>query len=320
MPQNFVLQIPMEVLPKNVYSNFMQSTAHPFVKWAGGKTQLLPEIRKHYPQRIKKYCEPFVGGGAVLFDVLQNCRPEKVLVNDVNEELINTYLQIKSDCNLLIEQLSELQQNYKSQSLEKNKILFYEKRLRYNELKINRNDAENLEKATLFIFLNKTCFNGLYRVNKKGEFNVPFNNAKNPLICDEENLRACSELLQNVQMKTGDYSDCKGFIDSETFVYLDPPYRPLTQTSAFTSYSENKFSDKEQVELGNFIKEISEIGANILASNSDPKNTNKEDNFFDELYSNFEIKRISASRMINSNAKKRGAISELLISNIAALF
>ena len=298
----------------------MQSIAHPFVKWAGGKSQLLPEIRTKYPQTVIKYCEPFVGGGAVLFDVLQKCRPEEVLVNDVNEDLINTYLHIKSDCNLLIEQLSELQQNYKSQSLEKNKILFYEKRLRYNELKINRNDAENLEKAALFIFLNKTCFNGLYRVNKKGEFNVPFNNAKNPLICDEENLRACSELLQNVQMKTGDYSDCKDFIDSETFVYLDPPYRPLTQTSAFTSYSENGFSDKEQIELGNFIKEISEIGANILASNSDPKNTNKEDNFFDELYSNFEIKRISASRMINSNAKKRGAISELLISNIASVF
>lgn len=298
----------------------MQSTAHPFVKWAGGKTQLLPEIRKHYPHRIKKYCEPFVGGGAVLFDVLQKFRPEKVLVNDVNEELINTYLLIKSDCNLLIEQLSELQQNYKSQSLEKNKILFYEKRLRYNELKINRNDAENLEKAALFIFLNKTCFNGLYRVNKRGEFNVPFNNAKNPLICDEENLRACSELLQNVQMKTGDYSNCKNFIDSETFVYLDPPYRPLTQTSAFTSYSENNFSDKEQLELGKFITEISSKGAKVLASNSDPKNTNKEDNFFDDLYSNFEIERITASRMINSNAKKRGAISELLISNIASVF
>lgn len=298
----------------------MQGTAHPFVKWAGGKTQLLPEIRKHYPHRIKKYCEPFVGGGAVLFDVLQKCRPEKVLVNDVNEELINTYLQIKTDCNLLIEQLSELQQNYKSQSLEKNKILFYEKRLRYNELKINRNDAENLEKAALFIFLNKTCFNGLYRVNKRGEFNVPFNNAKNPLICDEENLRECSELLQNVQMKTGDYSDCKDFIDSETFVYLDPPYRPLTQTSAFTSYSENNFSDKEQLELGKFITEISSKGAKVLASNSDPKNTNKEDNFFDDLYSNFEIERITASRMINSNAKKRGAISELLISNIASVF
>lgn len=294
--------------------------AHPFVKWAGGKTQLLPEIRTKYPQTVIKYCEPFVGGGAVLFDVLQTFHPNEVLINDMNAELINIYQQIKSDCNLLIEQLSELQQDYKSQSLEKNKILFYEKRLRYNELKINRNDAENLEKAALFIFLNKTCFNGLYRVNKRGEFNVPFNNAKNPLICDEENLRACSELLQNVQMKTGDYSDCKDFIDSETFVYLDPPYRPLTQTSAFTSYSEKGFSDKEQIELGNFIKEISEIGAKVLASNSDPKNANKEDNFFDELYSNFEIKRISASRMINSNAKKRGAISELLISNIASVF
>ena len=298
----------------------MSQIAHPFVKWAGGKTQLLPEIRKHYPHRIKKYCEPFVGGGAVLFDVLQKCRPEEVLVNDVNEELINTYLQIKSDCNLLIEQLSELQQDYKSQSLEKNKILFYDIRIRYNDLIIISTDAENLEKAALFIFLNKTCFNGLYRVNKRGEFNVPFNNAKNPLICDEENLRACSELLQNVQMKTGDYSDCKDFIDSETFVYLDPPYRPLTQTSAFTSYSENNFSDKEQLELGKFITEISSKGAKVLASNSDPKNTNKEDNFFDDLYSNFEIERITASRMINSNAKKRGAISELLISNIASVF
>ncbi len=177
----------MELLQKTVYSNFMQCIAHPFVKWAGGKTQLLPEIRKHYPHRIKKYCEPFVGGGAVLFDVLQKSRPEKVLVNDVNAELINTYLQIKNNCGNLVEQLSEIQNKYKSQSLEENKILFYEKRIRYNELKINRNDAENLEKAALFIFLNKTCFNGLYRVNKKGEFNVPFNNAKNPLICDEEN-------------------------------------------------------------------------------------------------------------------------------------
>ena len=298
----------------------MQSTAHPFVKWAGGKTQLLPEIRKHYPHRIKKYCEPFVGGGAVLFDVLQKCHPEEVLINDVNAELINTYSQIKNNCDNLVKLLSEIQNKYKSQTLEENKILFYENRIRYNELKINRDDAENLEKAALFIFLNKTCFNGLYRVNKRGEFNVPFNNAKNPQICDEENIKACSELLQNVQMKTGDYSDCKNFIDSETFVYLDPPYRPLTQTAAFTSYSENQFSEKDQIELGNFITEISGKGAKVLASNSDPKNTNENDNFFDDLYSNFAIERISASRMINSNAKKRGAISELLISNIASVF
>lgn len=298
----------------------MSQIAHPFVKWAGGKTQLLPEIRKHYPQQIKKYCEPFVGGGAVLFDVHQKCHPEEVLINDVNTELINTYSQIKNNCNLLIERLSEIQNKYKSQTLEENKIFFYEKRNRYNELKINENYTENLEKAALFIFLNKTCFNGLYRVNKKGEFNVPFNNAKNPLICDEENLKACSELLKNVKIITGDYSRVKNFIDSETFVYLDPPYRPLTQTSAFTSYSENQFSDKEQIELGKFITEISNKGAKVLASNSDPKNTNKEDDFFDNLYSNFEIERISASRMINSNAKKRGAISELLISNIASVF
>lgn len=284
----------------------MLQLAHPFVKWAGGKTQLLPEIRKHYPHRIKKYCEPFVGGGAVLFDVLQKCHPEEILINDVNAELINTYLQIKNNCKSLIQKLSEIQNKYKNQTLEENKIFFYEKRFRYNELKINGNNNENLEKAALFIFMNKTCFNGLYRVNKKGEFNVPFNNAKNPLICDEENLKACSELLQNVQMKVGDYSYCKDFIDSETFVYLDPPYRPLTESSSFTSYSENQFSDKEQVELGKFVTDISAKGANVLASNSDPKNTNSNDNFFDDLYSNFEIERISASRMINSNAKNNG--------------
>ena len=172
----------------------------------------------------------------------------------------------------------------------------------------------------MFIFLNKTCFNGLYRVNSKGLFNVPFNNAKNPLLCDKENLKTCSKLLQNVEMKVGDYKECKSFIDDKTFVYIDPPYRPLSQTSAFTSYSENGFSDKEQIELGTFITDISNKGAMVLASNSDPKNFDENDNFFDDLYSHFEIERVSASRMINSNAKKRGAINELLISNIASVF
>lgn len=298
----------------------MSQIAHPFVKWAGGKTQLLPEIRKHYPHRIKKYCEPFVGGGAVLFDVLQKCHPEEVLINDVNAELINVYSHVKSNVRMLSNELICLQNQYLLKSQEERKLFFIEKRNSFNSLDINDGKREKLEKAALFIFLNKTCFNGLYRVNKKGEFNVPFNNAKNPLICDEENLKACSELLKNVKIITGDYSRVKNFIDSETFVYLDPPYRPLTQTSAFTSYSENQFSDKEQIELGKFITEISNKGAKVLASNSDPKNTNKEDDFFDNLYSNFEIERISASRMINSNAKKRGAISELLISNIASVF
>ncbi len=296
------------------------SLAKPFVKWVGGKSQLLDEIREKYPSQIEKYCEPFVGGGAVLFDVLGKFKPKKVLINDINKELINTYKQIRDNCENLIAQLSEIQNRYKSQSLEENKAYFYEKRERYNELKVNGDETENLEKAALFIFLNKTCFNGLYRVNSKGLFNVPFNNAKNPLLCDEENLRACSKLLQNVEMKVGDYKECGTFIDKKTFVYIDPPYRPLTQTAAFTSYSENGFADKEQIELGNFITEISRKGAVVLASNSDPKNADKNDDFFDKLYANFKIERVSASRMINSNAKKRGSINELLISNVASVF
>ncbi|MCR5062633.1 MAG: DNA adenine methylase [Treponema sp.] len=294
--------------------------AKPFIKWVGGKSQLLNEIKKKYPLEFKKYCEPFVGGGAVLFDILSSMHPETVLINDINKELINTYTQIKNNCDGMINQLSEIQTLYKSHSLEENKTFFYEKRQRYNELKVNGNDVENLEKAALFIFLNKTCFNGLYRVNSKGLFNVPFNNAKNPLLCDEENLRVCSEVLQNVEMRVGDYKQCIDFIDSNTFVYIDPPYRPLTQTAAFTSYSENGFTDKEQRELGDFITEISNKGAMVLASNSDPKNSDINDDFFDDLYSKFEIKRVSAARMINSNAKKRGAINELLISNIASVF
>ena len=294
--------------------------AKPFVKWVGGKSQLLEEIRKKYPQKIERYCEPFVGGGAVLFDILQKFQPKEVLINDINKELINTYLQVKNHCEELINQLNELQTQYKKLGQEDRKVLFYEKRTRYNTLKVNGDELENLEKATLFIFLNKTCFNGLYRVNSKGLFNVPFNNAKNPLICDAENLRLCSQVLQNVILKTGDYKECESFIDEKTFVYIDPPYRPLTQTSAFTSYSENQFLDKEQIELAQFIDNIAKKGSTILASNSDPKNSNEDDNFFDNLYSNFEIERVSASRMINANPEKRGAINELLITNIASIF
>lgn len=189
--------------------------AKPFIKWVGGKSQLLEEIREKYPSKIEKYCEPFVGGGAVLFDILSKFQPKKVLINDINKELINTYSQIKNNCEEMISQLLDLQNIYKTHSLEENKEFFYEKRNRYNELKVNGNEAENLEKAALFIFLNKTCFNGLYRVNSKGLFNVPFNNAKNPLLCDEKNFQACSKLLQNVEMKVGDYKECKSFIDDK---------------------------------------------------------------------------------------------------------
>lgn len=199
-------------------------TAKPFIKWVGGKAQLLDEIRRFYPAQIEKYCEPFVGGGAVLFDVLSRLCPKEVLINDINGELINTYYQIQMNCGDLIGILADLQERYWNSSLEKNKSLFLEKRERFNSLKVNGNKKENLEKAALFIFLNKTCFNGLFRVNSKGLFNVPFNNAKKPLLCDVDNLKACSQLLQNVKMSVGNYVQCKDFIDSKTFVYIDPPY------------------------------------------------------------------------------------------------
>jgi len=306
--------------------------AKPFVKWAGGKTQLLKEIRKNYPCKIEKYCEPFVGGGAVLFDVLNRYAPKEVLINDINKELINVYWQVKHNCPLLVENLSALQTLYDSMSPEERKTMFYEKRKRYNEISVSQlgeespdNIAEynlrecNLEKATLFIFLNKTCFNGLYRVSAKGLFNVPYNSAKKPLLCDSENLLKCSAVLQNVEMKAGNYKNCKTFIDAKTFVYIDPPYRPLSKTSSFTAYSSRGFDDKEHIELKYFVDEIVSKGALILLSNSDPKNADANDEFFDSLYSNFDITRVAATRIINRNAKGRSVISELLISNIGRL-
>ena len=188
-------------------------------------------------------------------------------------------------------------------------------REKFNDIKVNDNETKNVTKAALMIFLNKTCFNGLYRVNKKGLFNVPMGSYKNPLICDERNLRAVSEKLQKVEVVCGDYKESADFIDKHTFVYFDPPYRPLTETSSFTAYTKTLFTDEEQIELAEFVDEMNKKGAKIVISNSDPKNTNEDDEFFDNIYRNHRIKRVKATRMINSNSKGRGKIRELLISN-----
>lgn len=301
------------MLPKG---NAMELTsAKPFIKWAGGKSQLLDDIREKYPEQIERYCEPFVGGGAVLLDVLSNFRPKEVLINDINAELINTYLQIKTDVEELIAMLSAMQEGFWAKSDAERKVMYLAKRERFNDLKVNGDDQVNLEKAALFIFLNKTCFNGLYRVNSKGQFNVPIGSYKKPPICDSENLRKVNELLQDVEIQCGDYSKCADFIDSNTFVYIDPPYRPLTATASFTSYSEYEFGDEQQIELSRFVDEISAKGAKVVASNSDPKNADESDCFFDDLYSSYTIIRVSAKRMINSKASGRGSINELLICN-----
>lgn len=289
-------------------------TVKPFIKWAGGKSQLLNEIRKKYPEKIQRYCEPFVGGGAVLFDILANFHPEEVLINDINSELINTYIQIRDNAEYLIETLSDIQNKYWKMTSENRKLFYLEKRNQYNNIIKNKNYS-NEEKACLFIFLNKTCFNGLYRVNKKGLFNVPIGSYKNPLICDTENLRLTNKLLQNVKIINKDYSQTDYFIDNKTFVYIDPPYRPINETSSFTAYSNSDFTDNEQIQLCRFINKITDRGAKIIASNSDPKNINTDDDFFDKLYCNYTVTRVSAKRMINSKGDSRGNINELLIYN-----
>ncbi len=289
----------------------------PFVKWVGGKSQLIEQIEKMLPtdseKVLTKYAEPMVGGGALFFSLLSKYDFEELYISDINAELINAYQAVKNDVDNLIAKLSEMQMLFLPMDENGRKYFYYNIREKFNSTILTAETAT--EKATQFIFLNKTCFNGLYRVNRKGQFNVPMGAYKNPTICDEENLRNIHEALQNVTIVCGDYSLSKSFIDQDTFVYLDPPYRPISETSAFTSYNSDVFDDDEQIRLARFIDEINASGAKIVLSNSDPKNVNEEDNFFDDLYKNYKINRVEASRAINSKGDKRGKINELLICN-----
>ncbi len=300
------------------YKKTEEKAVKPFLKWAGGKGQLLKEIEKYYPfddAKITKYAEPFVGGGAVLFDILSKYNLKEIYISDINAELINTYCIIRDDIDALIEMLLRLQNDFIPLDTDSRKVYYMQKRERFNDLKINSKEKINIEKAALMLFLNKTCFNGLYRVNKRGLFNVPMGAYKNPMICDEANLRAVSAKLQKVIIDCGDYRKSADFIDENTFVYFDPPYRPLTDTASFTAYTENLFNDEEQIELARFVGDMHRKGAKVVISNSDPKNSNTEDDFFDNIYSAYKIKRVEANRMINCNSESRGKIKELLISN-----
>lgn len=291
--------------------------ARPFVKWVGGKTQLLDDIKKSLPYDLSQkdnvtYIEPFVGGGAVLFWILQEYpNITKAVINDINEELVCTYKVIKSDVESLIVELKRLQTEYITLDDFSRKEFYLSQRERFND----RNNSD-VETAALFIFLNRTCFNGLYRVNSKGNFNVPHGRYSNPRICDEETLRADAAVLQRVEILCGDFAQTGGYADNNVLYYFDPPYRPLTKTSAFTSYTKNGFDDTEQRRLRNFCDYIASKHSWFVASNSDPQNVNNSDDFFDLLYDAFSIKRVSAARMINSNADGRGTISEIMISNI----
>ena len=273
--------------------------ARPFLKWAGGKKQLIETIESRIPDEIKssmkidKYFEPFVGGGALFFYLMSNYQISEAYIYDINRELILTYNAIKNNPNELIEELKILSDEYIPKGQDERKI----------------------QRAAYTIFMNKTCFNGLFRLNSKMEFNVPHGRYKKPLICDEENIRNVSHVLQHTTIVCGSFLESEDLIDDKSLVYLDPPYRPISNTSNFNTYAGNDFNDDSQRELGEYYKRISNKGAKAILSNSDPKNVDENDNFFDDIYADYTIERVYAKRSINSNASKRGAITEILVRN-----
>ena len=293
--------------------------AKPFIKWAGGKSQLLTKIDKVISANIKEseftYIEPFVGGGAVLFWIMQKYpKIKKAVINDINTDLTNSYLVIKENVEELILILEKWEKEYHSlkDEPEKKKEYYYSKRNLFNSRK-----SDKITQTALFIFLNRTCFNGLYRVNRKNEFNVPIGSYKTPMICDKENLRSVSDILQKVTILNGDFEQTLEYAEENSLFYFDPPYKPLSATSSFNSYAKDEFDDSEQIRLAKFCEKIDLLGYQWILSNSDVKGKNPDDNFFDNLYSNFNIKRVSARRNINSNPNKRGELTELLITNYA---
>lgn len=290
----------------------------PFVKWAGGKNSLIPQLTKYYPFELKngtieRYIEPFVGGGAVLIDILQKYEVKEAYAFDINKDLINCYNVIKTNVENLIQELDKKEKEFLILDNDARQQYFYNIRTEYNSYTLD--EDINVKRASEFIFLNRTCFNGLYRVNKDGKFNVPCGKYKNPTICDSNNLRNLSKLIKNVTFEYGDYKKSESFVNENTFVYFDPPYRPLSITSGFTSYTKEDFNDDNQKELANYFYKLDLKNAKLMLSNSNPKNVNKDDNFFENIYKGFVINEVSAKRMINANAKGRGEISELLITN-----
>ena len=290
----------------------------PFVKWAGGKSSLIPQLTKYFPFELKngqieKYVEPFVGGGAVLIDILQKYDVKQAYAFDINKDLINCYNVIKYKVEDLIQKLDKKEKEFLALDKDERQKYFYDIRTEYNSYLLD--NEIDVKRASEFIFLNRTCFNGLYRVNKNGKFNVPCGKYKNPTICDSNNLRNLSKLLKNVVFAYGDYKESEKLVDENTFVYFDPPYRPLSVTSGFTSYTKEDFNDEDQKELAKYYNKLNLKNAKLMLSNSNPKNTNENDNFFEKIYKGFNINEVSAKRMINANAKGRGEISELLITN-----
>jgi DNA adenine methylase len=299
--------------------------AQPFLKWAGGKRQLLPEWEKNLPKHIKKnkkidlYIEPFVGGGAFFFYLSSEYFIKKAVINDINSDLMLSYKVIQNDHKNLIKRLKDIEKKYRSLGIDKKKDFFYTNlRKPFNKLSVSflkPNNEDAVEKVALLIALNKTCFNGLFRQNSKGEFNVPFGAYKNPTILDENNIKQVHKILQNTELLCKSYDKIKLINEPKAFVYFDPPYRPIKKGSSFTKYSKEDFDDNDQKNLANYYTKLAKDGHFVLLSNSDPQNYNSNDMFFEKLYSDYNIQKVIAKRSINCNGDDRGNITELLIKN-----
>ena len=286
----------------------------PFLKWAGGKSQLIKQIDRHLPLELKngslqRYIAGFVGSGALFFYIAQSYKIKEYLIFDINPELIIAYQTIKDNLWDLLEILSKIETEYLILNEEKRKEYFYQMRSQFNLLRKQTN-PNKIEIAAQLIFLNRTCFNGLFRVNSRGEFNVPCGKYKNPTICNSANLKAVSQILQKSHIQLGDFTECQKYVNKKSFVYFDPPYKPISKTSNFTAYAKENFDDREQLRLRDFFTLLDRKGAKLMLSNSDVR-----DGFFENAYREYLIKKVQASRNINSNGQKRGKINELLIMN-----
>ena len=291
--------------------------AKPFIKWVGGKSQLLGQLETLLPVDLGKrenltYIEPFVGGGAMLFYMLQTYKNiRRAVINDINSDLTTCYKVVRDFPSDLIQILSSIQDEYYIINNEDAKKEYYlHVRNLYNEKQVNP-----VENTAFFFFLNRTCFNGLYRVNKAGKFNVPFGRYTRQLICDSETILADSELLQNVEILTGDFEQTFGYIEQETFFYFDPPYRPLSTTSSFTDYAKEAFNDAAQIRLKEFCDRLHRMNVSFMLSNSDCLGKDGTDRFFDDLYTEYDINRVWASRCVNANGSKRGKLTEIVVNN-----
>lgn len=277
--------------------------AKPFIKWVGGKSKLVPELIKIFPKKFNNYYEPFVGGGALFYEVKQNNNISFCNINDINKKLITTYLQIQNNPNSLISFLKSIEIEYKKLPLIEQEKYFYSIRKKYNE-----EDLDSIAIAGYLIFLNKTCFNGMYRENSKGQYNIPFGDQKNPNICDEKNIMAVFDCLKNTKITNLSFEEAVKKCQKGDFIYFDPPYHPVNFTSKFTSYHKNCFGPREQEKLRDVFANLDQKGCFVMLSNSYTP-------FIEDLYCKFNINYLYASRSINSKGDKRGKIKEIVVTN-----